>query len=379
MTLKRMAIGSLWLALTLSASGQGHGGAAPTPGAPSNPNAEAASGTGKFANWDQVLAHQHGSLYFMGKVEVQGGTLLWDPIPVIVNCAGTTRYDTQTDAKGSFRIQAAVKTSEVGSPTAADDKKLTPSQLIGCEVRAVLEGFASTAVTIGNRSIMDNPDLGTISLRVDEHATGSAASATTASAPKEALKSFEKARSEAIDNHSDSAQHDLEKAVKIDPQFAEAWYQLGKIEETAKPQDAVNAYSKAAAADPQFAPTYQHLAAVAASQKKWQDVVDATNHALKLDPAGNAQLWYYNAVGNYNLGHADVAETSARTSLAMDPSHVAPNTEQLLAVMLAARGDYAGSLEHLRNCLTYTPPGPNADLMKQQVAQLEKLVTQASK
>jgi Tfp pilus assembly protein PilF len=371
------AISSFALVLTASGVAQKGGGTASGP--PSSPNAEATSGTGKYANWDQMLAHQHGSLYFQGKVVVQGGVLPWDPIPIVVLCNGKTRYNTQTDPKGSFRIQAAVRSSEVAAPAPGDDKKPTPAQLIGCEVRAVLEGFTSSPLTIGNSSIMDNPDLGTISVRIDERTTGSAISATTTAAPKDALKNFEKARAEAIDNHADNAQRDLEKAVKIDPQFAEAWYQLGKIEEPTKPDDALAAYDKATAADPDFAPVYQHLAAVAATEKKWLAVVDATEHALKLNPVGTAQLWYFNAVGNYNLGHAEVAETSAKTSLAMDPSHVAPNTEQLLAVMLAARGDYPGALEHLRNCLTYTPPGPNADLMKQQVAQLEKIVTRASK
>jgi hypothetical protein len=58
----------------------------------------------------------------------------------------------------------------------------------------------------------------------------------------------------------------------------------------------------------------------------------------------------------------------------MDPQHTAPNTEQLLAVILASKGAYAEALDHLRNCLTYTPAGPNSDLMKQQIAQLEKAV-----
>jgi regulator of sirC expression with transglutaminase-like and TPR domain len=63
----------------------------------------------------------------------------------------------------------------------------------------------------------------------------------------------------------------------------------------------------------------------------------------------------------------------------MDPSHRAPNTEQLLAVILAGRGEYAGALEHLRHCLTYMPPGPNVDMVKQQIAQLEKVVPPTAK
>jgi hypothetical protein len=189
---KSIFIGAFCAVIALSAQAQ-KGGGTTTSSTPSTPNAEAASSTGKFANWDQLLAHQHGSLYFQGKVEVQGGVLPWDPIPVAVVCGEVTRYNTQTDPKGSFRIQATVKSSEVGAQTPADDKRPTPSQLIGCEVRAVLEGYSATPLTIGNRSIMDNPDLGTISMRIDERAKGSAISATTASAPKDALTSFEKA------------------------------------------------------------------------------------------------------------------------------------------------------------------------------------------
>jgi len=366
------------VAVAFSVTANAQKGGTVTAGPPANPNAEQASGVGKYANFDQTMSHQRGSVYFQGKVAVAGGELPWDAVSVVVICNGVTRYDTRTDPKGMFKIEAAPANSEVAA-IKSDSSRPTPTQLTGCDVSAQLQGFTSSKLTIINGNLMDNPDIGTITLSVDERATGSAISPTTASAPKDALKSFDKARAEAMSNHPDSAQHDLEKAVKADPQFAEAWYQLGKLEQATKPQDAMNAFAKAEAADPKFIPAYEQAAAVAATQKKWQDVVDATDHALKLDPAGTPQLWYLNAAGNYNLGHADVAETSARTSLAMDPSHEAPNTEQLLAVMLAARRDYPGALEHLRNCLTYMPPGPNADMIKQQVAQLEKIVTKASK
>jgi hypothetical protein len=51
------------------------------------------------------------------------------------------------------------------------------------------------------------------------------------------------------------------------------------------------------------------------------------------------------------------------------------NTEQLLAVILARKADYTGALLHLNNCLSYLPPGPQADMVKQQIAQLEPKVT----
>ena len=79
-------------------------------------------------------------------------------------------------------------------------------------------------------------------------------------------------------------------------------------------------------------------------------------------------------MANYQLGRPDVAQASALKSLALDPRHTVLNTEQLLAVILARKGDFGGALEHLRSSLKYVPPGPNADLLKQQIAQLERRV-----
>jgi hypothetical protein len=58
----------------------------------------------------------------------------------------------------------------------------------------------------------------------------------------------------------------------------------------------------------------------------------------------------------------------------MDPLHMQPNTEQLLAVILVQKGDSPGTLEHLRNGLTYFPPGPDRELVKQQIAQIQPAV-----
>jgi tetratricopeptide (TPR) repeat protein len=369
---KLFAVSSV-LTLLLGAAQMSEGQAAATAAATSSHNAEGSSDVGKYSNWDQLAAHQHGSMAFTGKIVIAGGQLPWEPVPVNVTCGDVVRYSTGTDPKGEFAIEASSRPSEI-SPQPKATGLPNASQLIGCKVNAQLTGFTSKPLVIANRSITDDSSLGTITLERDESAPGAAVSATSGTASKDAVKYYEKAHAAEISHHNEDAEHNLEKAVKASPAFADAWYQLGRLEETQKPQEAWDAYSKAIAADPQFAPPYEHLAAVAAQQKKWQDVADAAGKGLKLNPQGSPQLWYFNAVGQFNLGNGDVAEESARKALAMDPSHVAPNTEQLLAVMLAAKRDYAEALEHLRNCLTYVAPGPNADLIRQQVAQLEKIV-----
>jgi len=340
---------------------------------------ESASTVGKDANFGQLMNKQTGSLQFFGKVAMAGGKLPWDPIPVVVTCGDKARYNTVADAKGAFYIAPPARSSEL-SPEKKDPGHAAPSELIGCSVSAVVDGFTSTRLTIANRTLEDDPSLGTITLSRDERAAGSSVSSTTASAPAEALKEFDKAHNDDLEKHFDSARHHLEKAVSIDPKFAEAWYHLGQVDQQGNSsQEALNAYQKAVAADPDYIPPYEPIAELSALQKNWQGVTDATNQALKLNPAGTPQIWYFNAVGNLNLGNRAQAETSAETALSMDPSHRAPNTEQLLAVILAGRGEYAGALDHLRHCLTYLPPGPNVDVVKQQIAQLEKVVTPPAK
>ena len=380
MNLKLFIAGLAGITLSGAAFAQAGGSAAAAGAANATKGPEMSSGFGKDANFDRTLAQQHGGMYFSGKVAVDGGTLPWDPIPVIVDCSGVVKYNTRTDAKGSFAIQDSgrIRTSSELVPQAGAPKQLTAADLIGCQVKASLAGFRSSAITIANGNLSDDPNIGTITLHLDEHALGYGVSATTAAAPPDALKKFEKARSEAMNNNPDGAQHDLQKAVQIDPKFAEAWYQLGKLQQQSKPEDALASFEKAIAADPQFVSPYQPMAELAASQKKWQEAADATDSYLKLDPKGTAPIWYLNAVGKFNTGNKDAAEASARKALAMDPRHTqVQNTEPFLAIILASKGELEECLDHLRNSLTYIPSGPSADAIKQNIAKVEQALVSA--
>lgn len=356
--------------------GAGASGSGTTPPANRTGGPESTSSIGKNANWDTLQQQGRSGNYYGGHVSTPNGILPWDPIRVVVTCDGTPRYSTYTDAKGNFQI---APTRPDGSPAAdLPGTANSASAFVGCDVRAVFPGYDSTTLLIANRSMVDNPDLGAIKLTLEQGSADTALSGSFANVPKDARKSFEKARSEWIDNKPDRAEKDLRKAVSDDPQFAEAWYQLGKIQQTKAPRDAWNSYSKAVAADPKFLPPYGHLAEIAAQQGKWQDVVDNTDKQLALKPEGSPEIWYYNALGNYKTGKKGVAEISANKAVAMDPLHTEPNSEQLLAVILADKHDFAGALQHLQNSLKYLPPGPDQDLVKQQVAQLQQMVPKSN-
>jgi tetratricopeptide (TPR) repeat protein len=354
-------------------------------GMPAGANTPKTTGAGSDTNPSDAIARVQVQMnnmmlngvagqYLTGNVALAGGALLWDPIPITVTCDSKVRYTTTTDPKGNFAI---VPILPAGAPRVSSDPKPLATQFVGCVVDASLPGFNSTPLTVSNRNVGDNPNVGTITLTRESGSTDIALSSASAAAPKEAMKSFDKARAEWIEGKPDRAQHDLQRAVQIYPQFAEAWFQLGKIQEAAKSPDAWGSFSKALAADPKFSLPYEHLATLAVLAQKWPELVDITNHELALNPRGTVNVWYYNAAANMQLKNVAAAKASAIKSLEMDPLHTQPNTEQLLAVILASEGDLAGALQHLRNCLTYLPPGPALDLVKQQIAQIEPAVPAA--
>ena len=343
-----------------------------TPAPPSNiTRPDSIQDSGFYGYWTNMSGQSRAGGALFGKVKVEGESLLWDPILVSVLCSGATVSTTHTDPSGKFLLPILPIPGSLSLQ--GDQQRQMETHYEGCTVQASFTGFHSNAITITQNNLRDEPDLGTVTLsREGGRAAATAISSTIESAPATAVKAFDKARADLLEQKPDHAQKNLEKAVQEYPGFAAAWYQLGRLQEASKSPDAQTSFAKAAAADPQFVLPYEQLATLGAQANKWQDVLDSTKHALQLDPAGTAQTWYLNAMANYQLGKIDAAQSSAEKSLALDPNHSIPNTEQMLAVILARKGDYNGALAHLRNCLKYSPNGPSADLLKQQIAQLEQ-------
>lgn len=345
-----------------------------SPSAPSTiTRPESIQDSGLYDYWAQESGQTRAGGALLGKLAVEGEPLPWEPLLVTVTCSGKVVYTTQSDAKGNFGIVGVTLPGALGKQE--DSLRQMETQFEGCLVQGVVAGFRSTTVTLTREHLRDQPDIGTLTLSRIGRDLATTVSSTTDTASPKALKLFEKARGEMLQRNPDGAQDELKKAVQADPKFAEAWLQLGKLQETSEPQAARDSFSKAAAADPDFVLPYEQLAFLASQSGNWLDVLDNTNRVAKLYPEGTAQTWYLNALANLQMGKADAAEASAQKSLALDPRHSILNTEQLLAVILAGKGDFAGAIDHLRSSLTYVPPGPNADLLKQQIAQLEKRVT----
>ena len=328
--------------------------------------------SGLYDYWADMSGQGRAGGALLGKLAVEGEPLPWEPLLVNVTCDGKVAYTTQSDAKGNFGIVALTLPGALGKQ--ADSQRQMETHFEGCLVQAAVPGFRSTTITITRQMLRDQPDMGTIMLSRIGRDAASTLSRTTETASPKAVKSFEKARGEMLQHDSEGAQRELRKAVQIDPGFAEAWLQLGKLQQASDPQAARESFAKAQTADPNFVLPYEQLGLLAAQNGNWKEVLDNTNQVAQILPEGTAESWYLNALASYQTGKSDVAETSAVKSLALDPKHSILNTEQLLAVILAGKGDFTGALEHLRSSLTYVPAGPNLEMIKQQIAQLERRV-----
>jgi len=328
--------------------------------------------TGPLEYWSQLSEQERAGGVLLGKIEVKDEPFLWNPVAIIVSCEGQIKNVSEADSKGNFLIRPVI--SPAAPTLQGDEKRRLENEYEGCTVQASVAGFHSSTITITHRNLRDDPTIGKITLEPERGATATEISATTKTAPAKAMKAFQKARSEMMQQNMDAVENHLKEAVQLYPGFAEAWYELGRLQESNDPQSATVSMSKALAADPQFIPPYLHLAALAAQGHKWQQVVDNTSHSVQLDPAGSSQVWYYDALGRSQLGMLDAAEVSAQKSLALDPQHRLPDTEQLLATILVRKGNFTEARAHLDHCRTYTPAGARADLLRKQIAQLDQAI-----
>jgi hypothetical protein len=346
-----------------------------------NPNAvvtrpDSIEDTGLYGYWNGMTEQDRAGGALLGKVVIKDELLPWDPIVVSVNCNGKVAYTAETDSKGNFAILPSRISGELSQ--LGDRERQMKVHFEGCTLEGALAGFNSSTVTITERNLRDTPEVGTITLTREFAARGTAMSATSKSAPPSAAQHWSKAGEEMLAGKPDRARKELEEAVRAYPGFAEAWYRLGTLQLVSKPREAQVSLRKAAAADPAYVSPYEQLAGLAVQQSDWPGALASVAHYLQLDPGGTMHIWYFSALANLQRGRVDAAESSANKLLAMDPLHNIRNGEQLLAVILARKADYADALAHLRNCLSYVSDGPNAELLRAQIAQLEKHVAKAN-
>jgi tetratricopeptide (TPR) repeat protein len=333
-------------------------------------------------------------IYLSGRLLMDDGMTPPEPVMMLLVCNGQPRPQGYSDAKGRFSISlgqnqsmfadasigqasdpiggsmSGSSRSGMGGPT----QGYTERDLMSCEFTADLPGFRADRIQLAGRRIMDNPEVGTIILHRLADVQGYTFSMTTANAPKDAKKAYEKGLDLMKKKKLEEAEVQLKKAVEGYPKYAVAWFDLGQtLNALKKTEDAEKAYQQAVDCDPKFVKPHLQLLQLALNSRDWQRIADRSDTVLKLNPFNYPQVWYMNGAANYNLKKLDVAEKAAREAVKLDADHRNPRASHLLGVILSDKGDYPGALDQMRGYLSFAPNAPDAEVVKKQVAELERV------
>jgi tetratricopeptide (TPR) repeat protein len=308
----------------------------------------------------------------VGTVLLEDGSPPPESVVVQRVCGGSPPVpEAYTNTKGRFSIDLARDPSlqldaEYGLSSRAQERDLS-----GCELRADLPGYSSDAIDLSMRRGLDNPDVGTIVLRRLEGVTGSVFSMTALRASRDARRAFEKGHELVMDEKLDQAREEYEKAVRLAPGFASAWYELGLVHEMQhRVEDAHAAYGEAVAADSEYVKPYRRLSTLAFDAQRWQEVAETAGRIVELDPVSYADAHLQLAAASFFLGEVERAERGAREAIRLDSGGSIPNARYLLGVVLLESGDHPGAAQYLREYVAMASPGPDVERAEALLAQL---------
>ena len=344
-------------------------------------------------------------IFISGRVALEDGSAPTEQVVIQTVCNGMPHSEGYADGKGYFAIELGANRgviqdasefsngSSLGSPMgrtttsgnspfgAGSGGAMGMNQerrYMGCDLQAKLSGYRSQSVSLSGRRPMDDPNVGTILLhRLGAQEEGRTVSAVSLAAPKDAKKAYQKALDDIKKHKLEDAQNNLEKAVESYPQFAEAWYELGRLRLSQSQFDiARGSFNQAIAADPKFVPPYLSLSVVELQARRWQEVADVTDKMVKLDPFDYPQAYFFNSVANFNLHNLPASEKSGLEAEKLDTRNQYPQVHHLLGMILADRKDWDGAAKHFKEYLRIAPQGSDAETVRNQLAQVEKIQQQ---
>jgi tetratricopeptide (TPR) repeat protein len=333
-------------------------------------------------------------VFLSGKVQMADGSPLPEPVMIERVCNGIARAEGYTDTKGRFSFELgrnSMMLADASQSSGLDpfggfgnnssmpglgpnNQGIRERDLFGCELRANLPGFRSEVIPLATRRFLDNPDVGIILLQRMGNVEGLTISATTANAPKDAQKLFDKGRKALDKGKADEAAAHLAKAVEIYPKYAVAWNELGRAQEKLQNQaEARKAYEAALAADAKLVQPYEGLYMLAARENRWEDVARLTDTIIKLNPFDFPHAYYFNSLAYLNLQDYAAAEKSCREFLKMDKQHRIPKAAYVLGVILANKSEFTEATQVLKSYLETATNPRDIEAARNTLAQVEKI------
>ncbi|HLW87795.1 MAG TPA: tetratricopeptide repeat protein [Terriglobales bacterium] len=344
-------------------------------------------GSGPITNRVPDSANPTGNMnitaFISGKVTLEDGSELTEPAAIQTICRGDRHTRTYSDHHGGFSFELGEPSqNSTGDLSDASNAMITRSSMQrdernwrDCEVQAVLGGFSSEVIELASRmNTLESTDVGRIVLHRMEHVEGTSISVTSALAPSGARRALEKGRNAEKKKNWNQAAQAFQKAVRIYPKYAAAWFELGRVQMMKKdPAAAKLSFERALTADAKYVPPYQGLAELAFQSKQWAEVVHTTEQTLALDPVSYPAAYFYNAVANYYLPNLDAAEKSARQGIKVDSQHQIAKLNYVLGIVLLKKQNYLQAAFYFNQYLKLTTDSSELEATNRQLAEIAKL------
>jgi len=361
-----------------------------------NACAEIGSGGSEACKAAQDLARP---VAVRGRVMLEEGT----PPPALVViervCEGAAHSEGYTDRNGYFSIrlgqagQAVTDASEragsfgqtppPGTSPGAEDMASMGEAGIGlnsgtrftnCDLRARLGGYRSQTVSLRGHDAVASPDLGVILLHRIVKGEETTVAVTTLKASKPARKALQEGMELAKKKEFDGAMDSLREAVTLDPDFAFAWCELGKLQVAqSHPVEGRQSFEAAARSEPRWPDPLLELSLLDLRAGAWKELADVTGQVLRLDSFDYPGVFFYNAVANYNLRLLPAAEKSVRSAQKLDTRRQFPQSARLLGDILTLQRQYADAADEFRQYLALAPEAADAPAVRKELADIEKL------
>lgn len=322
-----------------------------------------------------------------GRVMIDDGTPPTNSAVIERVCNGVSHSQGYTDSEGYFSVQLGQTTAVLEDASegegnlakllAADSAGLVfalANRFADCDLRARLGGYRSQTVSLIDHGPLDSPEIGVILLHRLDSSEPATVTASDLKAPKAAHKALQKALDLAKKNKPGEAMKSLREALRIDPDYAAAWRDLGKIQSVQGQADqARQSFEAAAKAEPRWPDPLLELSLLALRAHNWPALSDVTDRLLLLDSFAYPQAYLFNAVANYYLKRLDIAERNVREAEKLDTRHQYPQTAHLLAAILTDHHRYAEAANELRNYLAAAPKAADAPTVRRQLNDIEKM------
>jgi Tfp pilus assembly protein PilF len=333
-------------------------------------------------------------LFLTGDVLLADGSTLDEEQRVEMICGGRVEYQTSVSVSGRFTIElgkatgfgmtdasvgreltnpGSMTTSQSGGAVGGGTLSQSPFKqhnLSGCEVRLQAKpGYYSEGIRLGSRSSFDSPEIGTIVLHRLSQNEGTTVSVTTLEAPAEAKRALGKAQKELGKkrvNYS-KANKELEKAVKVYPQFAAAWDLLGQTRLAQKDREGAKAaLENAIKADPAFMNPYLTLARMELYDQQWAAAAARTTKLMELNTR-IPQAFYFHGLANFYLGGYEAAEKAFLHLEQSGDARQYPMSYLQLGIMNARQGEIPVAAKDFSRFLRYMPPDQVSAVQRQRI------------